>query len=171
MVFYGQVISIFIRPKPGEPVSEIDQALAVPGKGLQGDYYFAGIAPKGVEPSRELTLIEKETLQALEADHNISLSPADSRRNLLTENVPLNHLIGKEFRVGEVTLKGIRLCEPCAHLANLTQEQVLPALVHRGGLRAQVLSEGVIRVGDPIAYIESVPTEEVPHGEHDQRIT
>ena len=171
MVFYGQVLSIFIRRDPGEPVSELDQVLAVPGKGLQGDYYFAGIAPKGVEPSRELTLIEKETLDALEADHNITLNPGDTRRNLITENVPLNHLIGKEFQVGEVTLKGIRLCEPCAHLADLTQDQVLPALVHRGGLRAQILTEGVIRVGDPIAYLESVLTEEVIHGEHDQRIT
>jgi MOSC domain-containing protein YiiM len=169
MVFYGQVLSIFIRPKPGAPASELTQVLAVPGKGLQGDYYFAGDTTKGVEPSRELTLIEKETLQALDADHNITLIPGDTRRNLITENVPLNHLVGKEFRVGEVTLKGIRLCEPCAHLADLTQEEVLPALVHRGGLRAQILTEGVIRVGDPIAYLESVLTEEVAHGEHNQR--
>jgi MOSC domain-containing protein YiiM len=165
MVFHGQLLSIFIRPQPGEPVIEINQVRAVPGKGLEGDYYYAGIAPKGVEPARELTLIEKETLQALEVENNISLNPGDSRRNLLTKNVPLNHLVGREFRVGEVSLKGIRLCEPCLHLASLTQDSVLPALVHRGGLRAQILSEGTIRVGDPISYSERIQMEEVPHAE------
>ena len=152
MTINGRLLSIFVRPQPGEPVLEVDQVHAVPGKGLEGDYYYAGIAPKGTEPARELTLIEKETIQALELENRISLSPGDSRRNLLTENVPLNHLVGKEFRVGDVTLKGIRLCEPCSHLATLTQHEVLPALVHRGGLRAQILSEGTIRIGDSISY-------------------
>lgn len=165
MTFQGQLLSINIRPQPGEPVLVLDEVHAVPGKGLEGDYYFAGIAPKGIEPARELTLIEEETLQALEIENNISLSPADSRRNLLTKNVPLNHLVGKEFRVGEVTLKGIRLCEPCLHLASLTQDPVLPALVHRGGLRAQILSEGIIRIGDPISYSDGIPEEEVDHGD------
>lgn len=168
MEFHGQVLSIFIRPKPEESVVNLDQVLAVPGKGLQGDYYFAGITPRGVDPSRELTLIEKETLDALEIDHNISLGPGESRRNLLTQNVPLNHLVGKEFRVGEVTLKGIRLCEPCAHLAKLTQDEILPALVHRGGLRARILSEGIIRVGDSISYPEGIPAEGDPHAELNQ---
>ncbi|MGW8143668.1 MAG: MOSC domain-containing protein [Anaerolineales bacterium] len=155
MVFQGRLLSIFIRPQPGKTVLETDEVRAVPGKGLEGDYCFAGIDTGGIEPGRELTLIEKETLNALEVENEIHLNPGDSRRNLLTENVPLNHLVGKEFRVGEVTLKGIRLCEPCSHLASLTQESVLPALVHRGGLRAQILSEGIIRVGDPISYSES----------------
>jgi MOSC domain-containing protein YiiM len=152
MTNHGRLLSIYIRPQPGEPVLEVDQVHAVPGKGLEGDYYFAGISPKGTEPAREITLIEKETLQALEFENRISLSPGDSRRNLLTENVPLNHLVGREFRIGDVTLKGIRLCEPCSHLASLTEDSVLPALVHRGGLRAQILSDGIIRVGDPISY-------------------
>jgi len=167
MVFNGQISSIFIRPEPSEPVVEIDQVLAVPGKGLEGDYYFAGIAPKGIEPAREITLIEKETLQALETEHKIYLSPAESRRNLITENVPLNHLVGKEFRVGNVTLRGIRLCEPCAHLASLTQKDVLPALVHRGGLRAQILTIGIICVGDTVSNLENIPDEEVAHAEPD----
>jgi len=159
MTFHGQLLSIYIRPQPGEPVLEIDEVHAIPGKGLKGDYYYAGVSPKGIEPARELTLIEMETLQALEVENRISLNPADSRRNFLTKNVPLNHLVGKEFRVGEVTLKGIRLCEPCSHLASLTQDSVLPALVHRGGLRAQILSDGVIRIGDPISVSEGVQVE------------
>jgi MOSC domain-containing protein YiiM len=165
MVFQGRLLSIFIRPTPGERVLELKEVHAVPGKGLKGDYYYNGIAHKGREPARELTLIEKETLQTLEHENKISLSPADSRRNLLTENVPLNQLVGKEFRVGDVTLKGIRLCEPCSHLASLTQEAILPALVHRGGLRAEILTEGVIRVGDPISYSDGFQMEEVPHAE------
>ena len=163
MVFNGQISSIFIRPEPSEPVVEIDQVLAVPGKGLEGDYYFAGIAPKGIEPAREITLIEKEILQALKTEHNIYLSPAESRRNLITENVPLNNLVDKEFHVGNVTHRGIRLCEPCAHLASLVQKEVLPALVHRGGLRAQILKKGIIRVGDTVSNLEKIPDEEVAH--------
>jgi MOSC domain-containing protein YiiM len=159
MAFHGQLLSIFIRSQPGEPVLEIDEVHAVPGKGLEGDYYYTGISPRDIEPARELTLIEQETLQALEVEYRISLKPADSRRNLLTKNVPLNHLVGKEFRVGEVTLKGIRLCEPCSHLASLTADSVLPALVHRGGLRAQILTDGIIRIGDPISDSEGVQVE------------
>ncbi len=168
MVFNGQISSIFIRPEPSEPVVEMAQVLAVPGRGLEGDYYFAGIAPEGTEPAREITLIEKETLKALETEHNIYLSPAESRRNLITENVPLNHLVGKEFRVGHVTLRGIRLCEPCAHLASLTQKEFLPALVHRGGLRAQILTKGIICVGDTVSNFDNFPDEEVAHAEPDQ---
>lgn len=151
MAINGQISSIFIRPGPSEPVVEVDQSTAIPGKGLEGDYYFTRIAPKGVEPAREITLIEKETFQFLEAEHDISLSPAESRRNLVTENVPLNDLVGKEFRVGDVTLRGIRLCEPCNHLAKLTQKEILSALIHRGGLRAQILTKGIIQVGDKVS--------------------
>lgn len=168
MVFNGQISSISIRPEPSKAVVEIDQVLSVPGKGLEGDYYFAGIAPKGVEPAREITLIEKETLQAPEIEHNIFFGPAESRLNLITENVPLNHLVGKEFRVGNVTLRGIRLCEPCALLASLTQKEILPALVHRGGLRAQILKKEIIRVGDTVSNLENILDEELAHAEPDQ---
>ena len=78
------------------------------------------------------------------------LDPGNSRRNIVTKGVALNHLVGREFRVGEVTLRGIRLCEPCGHLEELTQKGVMQALVHRGGLRAQILIDGTIRVGDTI---------------------
>jgi MOSC domain-containing protein YiiM len=98
-----------------------------------------------------VTLIEIEAIEALERDYGVKLSPGDARRNIVTRGVALNHLVGKEFRVGEVVLRGIRLCEPCQHLVQLTgQEKVLPGLVHRGGLRAQVVKGGVIRVGDAV---------------------
>jgi len=130
---------------------------ARPGKGLEGDRYFKEVGtysgkpgPRGAPPAREVTLIELEAIEALKRDYGIELDPGDIRRNIVTHGVPLNHLVGREFRVGDVAMRGIRLCEPCAHLEELTRRGVLRALVHRGGLRAQILTDGVIRVGDAV---------------------
>lgn len=157
----SKILSIYIRPEPNQAILEKEQVLAVPGRGLQGDYYFSNTSNKKGDPGNELTLIESEVFRAIEVEHKISLSPGESRRNLVTEGVSLNDLVGKTFRIGEVTLKGIRLCEPCSHLAKLTQKEILPALVHRGGLRAQILTEGIIRIGDPVFILKSNQSEEV----------
>ena len=151
-MFEGTVDSIHIAPAASEPTVSVEQAHAVPGKGLEGDRYFKreGTYSDRHGPDREVTLIEIETIQALERDYKYELSPGDARRNIVTRNVPLNHLVGREFQVGEVTLRGIRLNEPCNHLAGLTDDKVRQGLVHRGGLRAQILTEGVIRPGDTI---------------------
>ena len=151
-MFEGTVDSIHIAPAASEPTVSVEQAHAVPGKGLEGDRYFKreGTYSDRHGPDREVTLIEIETIQALERDYKYELSPGDARRNIVTRNVPLNHLVGREFQVGEVTLRGIRLNEPCNHLAGLTDDKVKQGLVHRGGLRAQVLTEGVIRAGDEV---------------------
>lgn len=169
MHWKGQVLSIYVRSIPSEPVVEMDEVLAVPGKGLEGDHYFSDSSSKRPGPDRELTLIEIEAVKAIEKENKIVLNPRESRRNLITENVPLNHLVGKEFRVGDVTLKGIRLCEPCLHLQELTQKEVIKALLHRGGLRAQIITKGIIRSGDQVIPINSDPTEEAPHADTDQR--
>ena len=151
-MFEGTVDSIHIAPAAAKPTVSVGEVRAVPGKGLEGDRYFKGEGTYSDRhgPDREVTLIEIETIEALERDYKLKLSPGDARRNIVTLGVPLNHLVGKEFSVGEVTLRGIRLNEPCNHLASLTDEKVKPGLVHRGGLRAQILSEGVIRPGDTI---------------------
>lgn len=151
-MWQGVVAAIYIAPAAGQPTVPVNEVRAVPGKGLEGDRYFsqAGFYSDRPGPFREVTLIEIEAIEALRRDHQIELEPGDSRRNIVTRGVPLNHLVGREFRVGEVRLRGIRLCEPCSHLAGLTQPGVLPALVHRGGLRAQILTEGMIRLGDTI---------------------
>ena len=151
-MFTGSVHSIHIAAVASEPTTSVDEARAVPGKGLEGDRYFnrEGTYSDRHGPDRELTLIEIETIEALERDYKLKLSPGDARRNIVTRGVPLNHLVGKDFSVGEVTLRGLRLNEPCNHLASLTEEKVKQGLVHRGGLRAQILSEGVIRPGDTI---------------------
>ena len=151
-MFEGTVDSIHIAPAASEPTVSVEHAHAVPGKGLEGDRYFKreGTYSDRHGPDREVTLIEIETIQALERDYKYELSPGDARRNIVTRNVPLNHLVGREFQVGEVTLRGIRLNEPCNHLAGLTDDKVRQGLVHRGGLRAQILTEGTIQPGDEI---------------------
>jgi MOSC domain-containing protein YiiM len=155
MAWKGEVIAIYVRPELSAPVLKLEHVRAVPGRGLEGDYYFDGISRKGIDPSREVTLIESEALDAIERDYSVALGNGQSRRNIITRDVPLNHLVGQVFQVGAVTLRGIRLCEPCSHLAGLTNRGVLPALVHRGGLRAQILTEGVLKVGDQVIQPES----------------
>jgi MOSC domain-containing protein YiiM len=151
-MWQGSVVSIHITSAAGQPMETVPEARAVAGRGLEGDRYSLGTGYYSDKPSdggRELTLIETETLEALPA-LGIKLSPAESRRNIATVGVPLNHLVGREFRVGAVRLRGTRLCEPCKHLDGLTQAGAMAALVHRGGLRAQILNDGLIRVGDTI---------------------
>jgi MOSC domain-containing protein YiiM len=151
-MFTGKLVSIHITSAAGAPLTAVEQVRAVPGRGLEGDRYFNGTGAYSNRPGpdREVTLIEVEALEALEQEEGLVLSPNEARRNLVTRGVPLNHLVGKEFQVGEVTFRGVRLCEPCGYLAKLTRPEVTPALVHRGGLRAQVVSGGVIQPGDVI---------------------
>ena len=132
-----------------QPVLSVN---AVAGKGLEGDRYFnaSGTYSKKSGTHREVTRIEIEAIEGFERDYGVKLEPRNSRRNIVTRGVALNHLVGQEFRVGEVLLRGIRLCEPCGHLAELSQAKVLPGLVHRGGLRAQILTGGTIRTGDDV---------------------
>jgi len=150
-MFEGTVISINIASSAEAPMQSINEVRAVPGKGLEGDRYFArqGSFYKP-QPDRELTLIEAEAIEALRSDFQVEFDLSASRRNLVTRGVPLNHLVGKEFWIGEVKARGLRLCEPCSHLQRLSHPKVLPGLVHRGGLRAQILSEGTIRVGESV---------------------
>src|SRR5258708_36370845 len=131
----------------------VDQVRAVPGQGLEGDRYFLAVGTYSdrPEPSREVTLIESEALEALARDYAQELPPGASRRNITTAGIALNHLVGHEFQVGAVKLRGIRLCEPCNHLEAVTGKEVRPGLVHRGGLRCQILTEGQISTGDPIS--------------------
>jgi MOSC domain-containing protein YiiM len=132
----------------------IAQVAAIPGAGLEGDRYELkqGTFYKP-EPDYELTLIEAESIEALRRDYQVELAAGDARRNIVTRNVPLNHLVGKEFAIGDVRIRGIRLCEPCDHLQKVTGKPVLKGLLHRGGLRAQILTAGTIRVGDVVTRI------------------
>ena len=154
-MFEGTVVSINIASEAEAPMQSVNEVRAVPGHGLEGDRYFA---QKGTfwkpEASRELTLIEAEAIEALKRELAVDYGLTDSRRNVVTRGVPLNHLVGREFWIGEVKARGLKLCEPCSHLQRLSHEKVLPGLVHRGGLRAQILSEGMIRVGETVRESE-----------------
>jgi MOSC domain-containing protein YiiM len=160
-MFEGKVLSIFVANKAGVPMEARDEVTATPGRGIQGDRYFEGLGAWSNHPGegREITLVEMEAIEGLAREKNIALKPAEMRRNLVTRGVPLNHLVGKEFQVGEVRLVGIRLCEPCQYLEEMTTKGVLNGLIHRGGLRANVLTGGVIHVGDSVT--EAVKTEEL----------
>ena len=146
----GKVISIYIGSQSEATMVEVASVRAVAGKGLEGDRYangvgtFSGKAGTG----REVTLIEAEAIESLAREYDVEMDPVESRRNLVTLGLPLNHLVGREFRVGDVTLRGLRLCEPCSHLETLTRPGVRRGLVHRGGLRADIINGGVIRAGD-----------------------
>jgi len=160
-MWQGSVVSIHIAREASAPMEPITEVRAVPGRGLEGDRYFHGRGTYSPRPSvvgREVTLIESESVEALfggilNADGQtlgIKLPAGEARRNVVTVGAPLNHLVDREFWVGEVLLRGTRLCEPCKHLEDLTQKGVLSGLIHRGGLRARILNEGTIHVGDVI---------------------
>lgn len=151
----GKVVSIHIATTASGPMVGVREVRVIAEKGLEGDRYFKreGTFSKKHGADREVTLIELEAVEGLKRDYGVELNPGDSRRNIVTRGVALNHLIGADFKIGEVTLRGIRLCEPCLHLEKLTVRGVLSGLVHRGGLRAQILTDGVIRVQDTVGPI------------------
>jgi MOSC domain-containing protein YiiM len=149
----SHVVQILISESPSAAMASQESAYAIPGKGLQGDRYFVGVGtftPHPHKPDYELTLIEKEKIDAFASESGLPFTSHDARRNIVTEGVDLNALAGKRFLIGKVLIRGIRLCEPCNHLAKATFPETLPGLVHKAGLRAEILTEGTIRVGDKI---------------------
>jgi MOSC domain-containing protein YiiM len=131
----------------------VDQIDAVKGQGLAGDRYaeVKGAFQRGhIEPMQHVTLIEAEAIQAASLDYQRPLTHLDTRRNLLTQGVPLNHLVNREFWVGDVKLRGLKLCEPCKYLEKLSGAGLIEALRHRGGLRAEIVQGGVLQTGDRV---------------------
>jgi MOSC domain-containing protein YiiM len=137
----GSVEKIHIAAVESELPTPVDSVEVTEG-GVVGDRY---------DKARDLTLIEAEALEGLLDDTGVELSPAEVRRQVLTRGIRLNDLVGERFTVGEVECVGQELCEPCNHLEGLTYPGVLRGLVHRGGLRADIVSGGRIAVGDSVA--------------------
>ncbi|HVY69974.1 MAG TPA: MOSC domain-containing protein [Verrucomicrobiae bacterium] len=149
----GHVVAILIAASPESVMEERGEVRAVPGRGLEGDRYFIGVgtfSPNPQKPDFELTLVERENIEEFAAVTGLPFTAAHARRNIVTSGVRLNDLVGKEFFAGEVRIRGARLCEPCNYLAKTTYPETLRGLVHKAGLRAQILSEGRIRAGDEI---------------------
>lgn len=133
-------------------MSAVKEVSAVTGRGLEGDRYFYLTGTYSNHPGngRHVTLIESEAIEALRRDYEVILEPGLARRNIVTRGVALNHLVGREFCVGAAKLRGMRLCEPCMHLEKLASQGAMRGLIHRGGLRAEIIVSGTIRVGDTI---------------------
>jgi MOSC domain-containing protein YiiM len=151
----GVVELVAVAAEAEGPMITVPSAGVLARRGLRGDRYAQGAGTFSDPSGRgyDLTLVEAEALEELSAG-GVVLAPAEARRNLVVRGISLDGLIGQRFRVGEVECFGQRRCEPCAHLEKLTRPGVLRGLVHRGGLRADVLSEGEIRVGD---VVEALP--------------
>jgi hypothetical protein len=152
-MFRGQVVAIYTAPDKGAPMESRDGVEATAGVGLDGDRYGAGegkYTRSDDDGKRAITLIEREAVAAAGREYDVEIGEHETRRNVVTEGVPLNHLVGQTFRVGDVTLRGLRLAEPCAYLEGLTRQGVRRALVHRAGLRAEIVEGGTLHVGDPI---------------------
>ncbi|MGA9402387.1 MOSC domain-containing protein [Haladaptatus sp.] len=144
----GEIEAIHIAAESAGKTEEIETVEAVAGSGLRGDRHF--------DPDvsgNDITLIETEALDAIEAEAGIALGPGEHRRNVTTRNAALNHLVGKRFRVGDAICEGVELCEPCSHLESLTEDGTLSALIHRGGLRASVIESGEIKTGDGVEQL------------------
>src|SRR5947207_8908075 len=140
------VTQILIAESPASEMTLRAEVRAVPDKGLEGDRYFSGMgtfSPEEQKPDYQITFIEREKIEAFARESKLPFTALQARRNIVTEGVNLNGLVGKEFYLGEVRIRGIRLCEPCNYLAKSSFPEVLKGLAHKGGLRAQIVSEGV----------------------------
>lgn len=146
---HGQVEGIYLKPAAGQLPVGVDEVKALAGEGLEGDPYVA--AGEGGEPGtgHHLTLISREAIEELAAE-GTQLVPGESRRQIETRGIDLDGLIGRRFRVGDVECRGIRVCAPCKPLQEMTGKPVLLGLKGRGGLRADIVTTGIIRVGDSV---------------------
>jgi MOSC domain-containing protein YiiM len=152
MLRAATIVSIHMAAIGTAPMNSVTNARAVVGRGLEGDRYFnkAGTYSNDPGSGRDITLIEIEAIEALRRDYQIELDPSQARRNIVTQGVALNHLVDREFKIGDVILRGTRLCDPCSHLEKLTRKGVMRGLIHRGGLRTEIIRGGTLRPGDPI---------------------
>ena len=143
----GTVELIHIADVKGAPVRPIEAVDAVAGVGLAGDRNHR---EGGDSPGRDLTLIEAEEIEALARNHGIELAPGETRRNITTRGIRLNDLVGKEFWIGEVLARAVKINEPCQYLQDLIGKPILKPLAHRAGIRADLLTDGRISVGDRV---------------------
>jgi MOSC domain-containing protein YiiM len=136
----GLVEGIFFGAVDEGPLEPAGQVQVKGGAGIEGDRHG----------DKDITLFEAEAIEGLKADTGIDLAPHEIRRNVMTRGIALNDLLGHRIRVGEVEAVVTELCHPCSHLQSLTYPGVLRGLVNRGGLNADVVAGGAIKVGDEV---------------------
>ena len=155
----GKVAVLYITPKPSGAMVSVAEVKAFADRGLEGDRFFRDSWSKAKRPDKAVTLIEEETLELAAAELGTEMFADKTRRNIVTRGVPLIHLLHREFSIGGVVMRGLRLFEPCNHLEKTSKiPGIFGALEHRSGLKAEILSDGVIRVGDYIALRQGTET-------------
>jgi MOSC domain-containing protein YiiM len=148
----GKVVSLYIAPQPSKPMVSVAEVRAFADRGLEGDRFFRESWKAANRPDKAVSLIEEETVQAAAAELGTEAFGEKTRRNIVTRGLPLIELLDREFVIGGVLMRGLRLFEPCGHLEKVSKVPgIFGALEHRSGLKAAILSDGVIRVGDPVA--------------------
>ena len=156
MMLDKSITGIYIAPKWGGSMTGHAKVALKAGKGIVGDRYYSETGKnrstyKG-QPDFELTLIESEVIEIFNKETGNSFHESDFRRNLITKGVRLNDLEGQYFTINGISLYGVRLCEPCASLQRRLGVSILPELVGKGGLRAQVRGSGILSEGDSLAF-------------------
>ena len=140
----GKVVQIGIVDLKGNPIQKVEKVDAIKGKGLLNDRNFS----ENTKKERQITLIEIENIDYFNKMSNTNILAVDFRRNLVTEGIRLNPLIGKEFFVGNVKLKAHDLCRPCKYLQErLNQKNFIKEFLRKGGLRCEILNDGKIFIG------------------------
>lgn len=146
-----EILNIFVCKDKGEPMYSLEYVEALKGLGLAGDRYALG---KGAYSSnnptkRQVTFIAQEAIEEANRQLKVLFLPEETRRNIVTKGVDLNSLVGKMFQIGSVVFKGTELCDPCKRPASLARkENFKEAFDNKGGLRAEVISGGMITVGE-----------------------
>jgi MOSC domain-containing protein YiiM len=162
----GIVHAIYLAPAARQALTAVTEVRAIAGQGLEGDRYARGAGSFSRWPGagRQVTLIEQEVIEAVLHATDLDLDAGRSRRNIVTRGIRLNELVGRTFRIGPAMFRADRLAEPCGYLEKRIGPGLVGALRGRGGLRADVLEEGVIRVGDVIVTAPGEPGTSVPGG-------
>lgn len=150
----GVVTHLHVTARAFLPMRAMDAIELVAGRGIVGDRYHLdheeGFYSEKPEDGRQVTLFEEEALECILRDHGITMLPEEHRRNVTTRGVPLNHLVGRRFRLGACLLEATRLSFPCRHIEEILEKPVFDPMVHRSGLNCRILEGGTLRVGDPI---------------------
>ena len=154
----GVVRYLHITPRAFLPMRAMPELRLIEGKGIEGDRYMIGreegFYSHKPEVGRQVTLFEYETLVALKRDHNIDLAPEEHRRNVTVAGVPLTHLVGRQFWLGETLLESTRLSIPCRHIEEITGKAIFDPLINRSGLNCKILKGGTVRVGDAVRNVQ-----------------
>lgn len=170
----GRIEGIWVSPASGEAMRGLREVRAFAGQGLEGDRFRRedawGVASPDAGDGRQVTLVARESLDEIEAETGLAVPAGKSRRNLITSGVRLTDLVGQRFRVGEVEMEGAEVCQPCAKMGEVLNENkalVVKALVNRSGLRARIITSGTIRVGDPVVPLPPGGLLVAGMGDHD----